>query len=79
MMCVCVLVCVLFVFSLSGDTHVTCDQKIPGSHPAHLTYVWCPIVFFFIPFVLIVNKKQIFTNSCKIKFAHIASILRYLE
>ena len=31
---------------------------------------------FVIHFILKVNKKQIFANSGKIKFAHIASILR---
>ena len=35
--------------------------------------------YLFINVIPMVNRKTIFTNSVKIKFAHIASILRYLE
>ena len=34
---------------------------------------------FLINFILMVNKKQIFINGVKMRFAHIASILTHLE
>ena len=42
-----------------------------------MSAVWLRLIF--INFIPMVHRKQIFTNSVKIKFAHVASILKHLE
>ena len=77
----------MYVHLLSGCWLHECihDNYVPDVSPRG-AYCLCPYVstyvcmcVFFINFIPMVNKKQIFTNGGKIKCVHIASILGHLE
>ena len=74
----CMCICCLDVDCMIYSWYWYPRTIVPMGHIAYVRLYLRMYVYFFDTFMFMVNKKQIFTNSGKIKFAPIGYILRHL-